>query len=104
MTPRPLERMSFTLTLTFLENTVISTLGKRLSSCHRSRKQKERKAATMYRTAVTIGKTSPFRVVIVTTVLYIIPYIDLILLRNTKTHPSIALAQTIPPLKAAALR
>ena len=37
--------MSFTLTLIFLENVVISTLGKRLSCRHRSRKEKERKAA-----------------------------------------------------------
>ena len=37
--------MNFTLTSIFLENTVISTRGKRLSCCQRSRKEKERKAA-----------------------------------------------------------
>ena len=33
--------MSFTLTLIFWENTVISSLGKRLSCRHRSSKEKE---------------------------------------------------------------
>ena len=43
-TPRPLVWMSFTLTLIFWENTVISvTLGKRLSCHHQSRKKKRAK-------------------------------------------------------------
>ena len=37
--------MSFILTLIFLKNMVISTLGKRLSCRHRSRKEKARKTA-----------------------------------------------------------
>ena len=42
--PRPLAWMSFTLTLIFWKNMVISSLGKRLICHHRSSKEKKRKA------------------------------------------------------------